>query len=132
MIVPPLPAAVNPGGAEYGGFPGGGWGQKPEGKQGTAAIAVIYAVTAPPTPPVYRSLAVHALLKPPAHSAYLSINAICRNTKIDLDTPAAAPAESSTRTTNEKVPTVVGLPVALPPEDNANPGGRAPDEIDHL
>jgi hypothetical protein len=62
----------------------------------------------------------------------LSTNAICRNTKIDLDTPAAAPAESSTRTANEKVPTVVGLPVVLPPEDNANPGGRAPDEIDHL
>jgi hypothetical protein len=51
---------------------------------------------------------------------------------IELGAPAAAPAESSSRTTNEKVPTVVGLPVVLPPVDNARPGGRAPPWIDHL
>jgi len=51
---------------------------------------------------------------------------------IDLGTPAAAPAESSTRTTNEKVPEAVGLPVALPFEDKATPAGSEPDETDHL
>lgn len=51
---------------------------------------------------------------------------------IELGAPAAAPAESSTRTENEKVPTVVGFPVVLPPVDSARPGGRAPPWMDHL
>ena len=49
-----------------------------------------------------------------------------------MGTPAAAPAASSTRTTNLNVPAAVGLPVALPFEDNVTPAGSAPDEIDHL
>jgi len=51
---------------------------------------------------------------------------------IELGAPAATPAESSTRTENEKVPTFVGFPVVLPPVDSARPGGRAPAWIDHL
>src|SRR4029077_10701669 len=47
-------------------------------------------------------------------------------------TPAAAPAASSTRTTNEKLPADVGLPVTAPPVDSAMPGGRAPVAIAHL
>jgi hypothetical protein len=66
------------------------------------------------------------------HFALELVKAIRRNTKIDLDTPAALPAESSTRITNEKVPAVVGLPVVLPPDDSARPGGSAPELIDHL
>jgi hypothetical protein len=53
-------------------------------------------------------------------------------TMTELGAPAAAPPESSTRTENEKLPTVVGFPVVLPPADNARPGGRAPAWIDHL
>jgi hypothetical protein len=60
------------------------------------------------------------------------MNASCRNTRIDLGTPAAAPEASSTRTTNENVPTVVGLPVVLPPDESNTPGGSAPSLIDHL
>ena len=64
--------------------------------------------------------------------ALVVVQATCRNTKIDVNTPAALPAESPTRTTNEKVPEAVGLPVALPPDDTAKPPGRAPELIDHL
>ena len=60
------------------------------------------------------------------------VKAICRNTKIDLDTPAEAPAESLTRMTNVNVPAAVGLPVVLPPVDRAKPPGNAPELIDHL
>ena len=64
--------------------------------------------------------------------ALVVVKAICRNTLIDVGTPAAAPAESSTRITNGKVPTAVGLPVVLPLDDTARPGGRDPELIDHL
>jgi len=60
------------------------------------------------------------------------MKAIWRNTRTDAGAPAAPPAASSTRTTKEKVPVVVGLPVALPLEDSVTPGGSAPPEIDHL
>jgi hypothetical protein len=60
------------------------------------------------------------------------VKTICRNTRIDLATPAALPAESSSRTTNEKVPTAVGVPVVLPADDKTNPGGSAPELIDHV
>lgn len=51
---------------------------------------------------------------------------------IELGAPAAAPAESSTRTENEKLPTVVGFPVVLPLVDSASPGGSAPPWMVHL
>ena len=92
----------------------------------------MWAVTTPPIPPEYRSVTVHAELNPPEQIALVPRKAICRNTEIVLGTPAAAPAESSTRTTNEKLPAAVGLPVVLPPDDNARPGGRAPPSSDHL
>ena len=53
-------------------------------------------------------------------------------TLIVLGTPAAAPAESSTRTTNVKLPVVVGLPEAVPADVRARPGGSAPVAIDHV
>jgi len=82
-------------------------------------------------PPVYGSVVVHPL-PVSEHFALVLVKAICRKTKIDVGTPAAAPAESSTRTTNENVPAAVGLPVALPFVDKLTPAGSAPDEIDHL
>lgn len=66
------------------------------------------------------------------HVALVTLNTSCRNTYTDLDTPAAAAAESSTRITNENVPGAVGLPVVLPPDDRARPGGSAPELIVHL
>lgn len=66
------------------------------------------------------------------HVAVATLNTSCRNTRIDLDTPAAPPAESSTRITNENVPGAVGLPVVLPPFERARPDGSAPELIDHL
>ena len=82
-------------------------------------------------PPVYRSVVVQP--EPVSeHFALVVRNAICRNTKMDVGTPAAAPAASSTRTTNENVPLDVGVPVAMPFEDKTTPPGSAPVEIDHL
>ena len=85
-------------------------------------------------PPVYFSGgAVHTGgLAETEQVALFDVQAICRKTKIEVGTPAAAPAASSTRTTNENVPGAVGFPVAIPFEDNVTPAGRAPDEIDHL
>jgi hypothetical protein len=60
------------------------------------------------------------------------VNASCRNTRTELGAPAAAPAESSTRTENEKVPAVVGFPVVLPLVDRVRPGGIVPPWMDHL
>ena len=48
---------------------------------------------------------------------------------IDLVTPAAFPAESSTLTVNEKLPLVVGLPDTVFP-DTPSPGGSPPPLID--
>jgi hypothetical protein len=64
--------------------------------------------------------------------AVVCANASCRKTRIELGAPAAPPAESSSRTTNEKLPTVVGFPVVLPEVDSVKPGGRAPPWMDHL
>ena len=86
-------------------------------------------------PPVYFNWVVQPpplALKVPEHVQAVVVKAICRNTRIELGAPAAPPAESSTRTTNEKFPTVVGFPVVLPPVDNVRPGGRAPPSSDHL
>jgi hypothetical protein len=109
---------------------------EPGGSAGLPGAGVTLTFGALEAPPVYFNGGVVVVQTGEGllfvQSALLDVQVTWRNTKIDLDTPAAAPAESSTRTTNEKVPTVVGLPVVLPPEDSANPGGRAPDEIDHL
>jgi hypothetical protein len=105
---------------------------EPGGSGGSPALNVtmIFGV-AFEAPPVYRSVVVHP--EPVSeHFALVVVKAICRNTKIDVGTPAAPPAASSTRTTNENVPGAVGLPVAMPFEDRVTPPGRAPDEIDHL
>jgi hypothetical protein len=83
------------------------------------------------TPPVYGSVVVHPL-PVSEHFPLVLVKAICRKTRIDVGTPAAAPAESSTRTTNENVPATVGLPVAMPFDDSVTPAGSAPDETDHL
>jgi hypothetical protein len=48
----------------------------------------------------------------------------------DLWTPAAWPAESSTRTTNVNPPAVVGVPDSFPPVENARPLGRDPEPTD--
>jgi hypothetical protein len=105
---------------------------EPGGSGGSPALSVtvIFGV-ALEAPPVYGSVVVHPL--PVSEQfALVLVNAICRKTKIEVGTPAAAPAASSTRTTNENVPGVVGLPFAVPIEDRTTPPGRAPDEIDHL
>lgn len=96
VIVPPLPLAVNP----PGGLAGGGE-QRRTGGHGIPAIAVMCAVTPPPTPPEYRNGIVQGVLKLPLHLPLVSMNEICRNTLIELGAPAALPAESSRRTTNE-------------------------------
>lgn len=105
---------------------------EPGGSGGSPALRVtlIFGV-ALEAPPEYGSVVVHPL-PTSEHFALVVVKAICRNTKIDEGTPAAAPAESSTRTTNENVPGVVGLPVALPFDDNVIPLGSTPEETDHL
>jgi hypothetical protein len=102
------------------------------GGNGGLPVSVTVTFGVPPAPPVYFNWVVHPLMADPVQVPVVVVKAICRNTKIDLATPAAAPAESSTRITNEKVPAAVGLPVVLPPADNARPGGSAPELIDHL
>ena len=106
---------------------------EPGGRGAFAELRVTLSLgVALEAPPTYFSVVMHPLWTDPPHVAVVVVNAICRNTKIEVGTPAAPPAESSTRTTNEKVPGAVGLPVALPVDDKLTPDGRAPDEIDHL
>jgi hypothetical protein len=116
VTTPPLAVNVEPGGS---------------GAFAELRVTLSFGV-ALEAPPLYFSVVRHPLWTDPTQVAVVVVNAICRNTKIDVGTPAAAPAESSTRTTNENVPTAVGVPVALPFEDNTTPAGSAPDEIDHL
>jgi hypothetical protein len=107
---------------------------EPFGSAGYLGFGVTVTVGLLEAPPVYFNVGVvqETGLPVAEQVALVVVKAICRNTKIDLATPAAAPAESSTRITNEKVPAAVGLPVVLPPADNARPGGSAPELIDHL
>ena len=106
---------------------------EPAGSGGAPELSVALILgEALDAPPMYFNLVVHPVWYVPEQLAVEVVNAICRKTKIDVGTPAAAPAESSTRTTNEKVPAAVGLPIALPFDDNVTPAGSAPDEIDHL
>jgi hypothetical protein len=107
---------------------------EPGGRAGFPGFGVTVTFGVADAPPVYFSGGVVQTggFAETEHVALLVVQATCRNTKTDVGTPAAAPAASSTRTTNENVPGVVGLPVAVPFEDKTTPPGRAPDEIDHL
>jgi hypothetical protein len=106
---------------------------EPDGSGGYLGFCVTTTFGVAEAPPVYLSGVVHETGSPTAEQFPVNADhAICRNTKMDPGAPAAAPAESSTRTENEKVPTVVGFPVVLPPVDSVRPGGRAPACMDHL
>lgn len=117
MTIPAFAVKLEPGGSA--GFPGFG-------------VTLTFGVA--DAPPVYFSWGVVHTggFADTEHVALVVVQAICRNTKIEVGTPAAAPAASSTRTTNENVPLDVGVPVAMPFEDKTTPPGSAPVEIDHL
>ena len=106
----------------------------PFGSGGYPAFGVTLTFGALEAPPVYFKVGVvqtgEVLLS--VQLAVVVVHAIWRNTKIALGTPAASLDASSTRTTNEKLPGAVGLPVTLPVEDRTTPGGSAPELMDHL
>jgi hypothetical protein len=108
---------------------------EPVGSGGNLGLCVTVTFGLALAPPVYFSGVMQPpppALKSPEHVPVVAVKAICRNTRIEVGAPAAPPAESSTRTMNEKLPPEVGLPVVLPPVDNARPGGSAPPSSDHL
>src|ERR1035437_1160997 len=108
---------------------------EPVGSCGNLGLCVTVTFGLALAPPVYFSDVMQPpppALKSPEHVPVVAVKAICRNTRIEVGAPAAPPAESSTRTMNEKLPPEVGLPVVLPPVDNARPGGSAPPSSDHL
>jgi hypothetical protein len=75
---------------------------EPGGRGGDAGVSVdLIFGEALEAPPMYLSVVVHPVWYVPKHLALVVVNAIRRNTKIDLETPAAAPTESLTRITNE-------------------------------
>jgi hypothetical protein len=107
---------------------------EPGGSAGFPGFGVMLTFGVAEAPPVYFSWGVVHTggFADTEHVALVVVQATRRNTKIEVGTPCARPTASSTRTTNEKVPGAVGLPVAMPFEDKVTPPGRAPDEIDHL
>jgi hypothetical protein len=107
---------------------------EPGGSGGFPEFGVTLTFGVADAPPLYFSWGVVHTggFADTEHVALVVVQATCRNTLIEVGTPAAPPAESSTRTTNENVPAADGLPVALPFEDKMIPPGSAPDEIDHL
>jgi hypothetical protein len=116
VITPPFPVIVEPAGS------GGAPALRVKLILGAALVA----------PPIYLNVVVQPVWYVPEQLAVDFTKAIWRKTKIEVGTPAAPPAASSTRTTKAKVPATVGLPVALPFEDRVTPAGSRPDEIDHL
>jgi hypothetical protein len=86
-----------------------------------------------PTPPVVMAYVPHTFTQPASTTQSLVQGPLTTSrwaTLIDLWTPAAPPAESSTLTTKVKPPAALGVPETVPPDDRLSPVGIVPPPTD--